>query len=195
MQRAISRQAFAVTSAAAASSSPASSSSQATQVRHTVGSYNHLPTSHSRRHNHKTLPMDDANRFGGRSASLREPGKFDHKKRGARWKLDPELQQYNIDVWCAQQTLRKKWKARDWEVVELPFEHAPAALQQVIPELHTELPTMAAPAAGDYGNVRAKVYDREELQDVLFPRTETKPYPALRRVDKSAATLDSFFGQ
>ena len=164
-----------------------------TQRRNTVGSYDRLRTMHTRRHNHMQLPKDDSNRFGGRTAFLREPGKFDHKTQGARWKLDPELQQYNIDVWCAQQTLRKKWKARDWEVVEVPFELAPKALQQVIPELHTELPTMADPAAGDFGTVRAKVYDREDMQDVLFPRAAEKPYPKLRRVDKTQMTLDTFF--
>ena len=113
---------------------------------------------------------------------------------GAEWKRDIPSMQYNVDVWTAQQTLRKQWKGRDWDVFELPFEKAPTLLQRVIPEIHTEAPVMSDPANGDFSNIRAKVFDREELQDVLYPDFETKPYPKIEKPKKdSKITLDSFF--
>lgn len=138
--------------------------------------------------------MHDANRFGGRSAYLREIGPFDHKKKGRLFKRDPETQQFNVDVWSAQQTLRKQWKGRDWDVVEMPFELAPKELQRVVPERYTDVPVMANPAANDFMNIRRKVYDREALQGALYATGANgqTPYPALQRVDRSAMTLDKF---
>lgn len=162
-------------------------------ARRTVstGVFDHPTKFDRRRHTFNTLPTHDANRFGGRTAYLREIGPFDHKTKGRLFKRDPATQQFNIDVWSAQQTLRKKWKARDWEVVEMPFALAPRELQRVIPEVYTDVPQMANPTKGDFGNIRSKVYDREELQDALFG-PESHPYPPLRRVDASAVTLDKF---
>jgi hypothetical protein len=132
--------------------------------------FDHPEFAWRKRHHHMYLPMHDANRWGGRSAMLRQLKTPDQKRSSSRWKSDIDVLQYNVDVWCAQQTLRKKWKARDYEVVELPFQLAPKLLRRVVPELHTELPQMADPKNGDYQNIRAKVFDREahEMQRALF---------------------------
>lgn len=157
-----------------------------------TGQFDH-PTQHYRRqHTFNTLPMHDANRFGGRTAYLREIGPIDHKKKGRLFKRDAATSQFNVDVWSAQQTLRKQWKKRDWDVVEMPFELAPRKLQQVIPERYTDVPMMADPARGDYMNIRRKVYDRETLQETLYAGSEQQPYPSLQRVDRTAMTLDKF---
>lgn len=94
-------------------------------------------------HTYRTLPLHDSNRFGGRTSYLREIGPFDHKRRGRLFKRQRELAQWNVDIWAAQQTLRKKWKSRDYMVVEMPFLQSPAALQRVIPEMFTDIPICA----------------------------------------------------
>lgn len=147
-----------------------------------TGEFDHPPFKFRQRHTFNTLPVHDANRFGGRSAYLREIGPFDHKRKGRAFKKDPATVQFNVDVWAAQQTLRKRWKGRDWEVVELPFALAPREMQRVIPEVYTDVPVMADPARGDFRNLRRRVYDRESLQEVLFNTAATgaaKPYPDL----------------
>ncbi|ORC86927.1 uncharacterized protein TM35_000252230 [Trypanosoma theileri] len=157
-----------------------------------TGVFDHGPFQHRSRHSFNTIPLHDANRLGGRTAYLREIGPVNQKTRGRRFKKDPRTVQFNVDVWCAQQTLRKRWKQRDWEVVEVPFRHAPAEQQRVVPELYTDVPMMTDPARQDYSNIRSKVYDREALQHVLFGATNTLPYPPLQYVDKKAMTLDKF---
>lgn len=112
----------------------------------------HPPYSFRRRHTYRTLPLHDANRFGGRTAYLREIGPFDHKRRGRLFKRNHELSQWNVDVWCAQQTLRKKWKGRDWVVMELPFLCSPRLLQRVIPEIFTDLPPLSEDINGTQEN-------------------------------------------
>lgn len=167
------------------------SSTAFVQRRGIVGRFNHTPGARPRKHGYNTLPYTHTSLWGGRSSFLREKGPFNSRYRGLRWKRDPELRQFNVDVWCAQQTLRKKWKGRDWEVYELPFEKAPKLLQQVIPEMYTEVPRMADPKNGDFENIRAKVFARENLAQVLFEGTG-KSIPALRRVDPTARTLEKF---
>lgn len=147
-----------------------------------------------RKHTHDSLPLDDANRLGGRTAYFRMPGKINMKKCGERFVRDPTVVGYNVDVWAAQQSLRKRWKGRDWEVVEVPFSEAPKVLQRVIPELYTELPKAVVTPEGKR-NVRDVVVDREDFQHVLYPRSSVPPYPAIRRespVEKQSA-LSSFF--
>ncbi|CCW63559.1 unnamed protein product [Phytomonas sp. EM1] len=165
------------------------------QRRISTGVFDHPPFSHRQQHTYNTLPLHDANRFGGRTAYFREIGPFDHKRKGRLFKRDLRTLQYNVDTWCAQSTLRKKWKGRDWEVVELPFNLAPTELQRVIPEQYTDVPQMTQPAVGDYSNIRSKVYDREELQDVLFGG-KAHPYPRIVRVkddnDKASLALNKF---
>lgn len=159
-----------------------------------TGVFDHPPFKYRQRHSFNTLPVHDANRFGGRSAYLREIGPIDHKKKGRLFKRDPRTVQYNVDIWCAQQTLRRQWKGRDWEVVELPFEAAPPVLQRVLPEKYTDVPIMADPSAGDCMNIRRKVFDREELQETLYGSTAggALPYPAIQKVNKMAMTLNKF---
>lgn len=103
----------------------------------------HPPYRYRQRHTYRTLPLHDASRFGGRSSYLREIGPFDHKRKGRLFKRNAELSQWNVDVWAAQQTLRKKWKGRDWVVMEVPFLCSPRALQRVIPEMFTDLPPLS----------------------------------------------------
>ncbi|CCW71357.1 unnamed protein product [Phytomonas sp. Hart1] len=157
--------------------------------------FDHPPFSHRQQHTYNTLPLHDSSRFGGRTAYFREIGPFNHKRRGRLFKRDHRTLQYNVDIWCAQSTLRKKWKGRDWEVVELPFNLAPAEQQRVIPELYTDVPQMTHPAVGDYSNIRSKVYDREELQGALFGG-KTYPYPRMLKVkndsDEASLSLDRF---
>lgn len=179
---------------AAAASSGAEVSFSLTQVsvrRVSFGVFDHPPYKFRQQHSFNSLPVHDSSRFGGRSAYLREIGPFDHKRKGRLFKRDPRTVQFNVDVWAAQQTLRKRWKGRDWDVVELPFSLAPKELQRVIPEVYTDVPTMTNPAQGDFSNIRSKVYDREALQGALYGGV-AKPYPALRTVDPEALTLDKF---
>ncbi|KAG8341612.1 hypothetical protein TRVL_07560 [Trypanosoma vivax] len=157
-----------------------------------TGVFDHPSFEHRKRHTFNTLPLHDANRFGGRTAYLREIGPVNIKGRGRRFKKDHRTVQFNVDVWCAQQTLRKRWKQRDWEVVEVPFALAPREQQRVIPELYTDVPQMADPDRMDFTNIRNKVYDREDLQAVLFPSANSPPYPAIQRVDRDAITLEKF---
>ncbi|CBH13493.1 hypothetical protein, conserved [Trypanosoma brucei gambiense DAL972] len=157
-----------------------------------TGEFDHPPFQFRQRHTFNTTPLHDANRFGGRTAYLREIGPVNIKKQGRRFKKDPRTVQFNVDVWCAQQTLRKRWKQRDWEVIEIPFRLVPREQQRVIPELYTDIPQMTDPARNDFSNIRNKVYDREELQGVLFPAAGTMLYPPLQRVDKQAMTLDKY---
>lgn len=154
-----------------------------------TGVFDHPKTSFSRKHTFNTLPIHDANNFGGRVAQLREIGPVNIKKKGRAYKKDKELSQFDVDVWCAQQTLRKRWKGRDWDVVEMPFQLAPKELQRVIPELYTDVPQPVDAKGNDYQNVRSKVFDVEELQQELFGGT---PFPHLRKVNASAQTLDKF---
>ncbi|CAJ1986801.1 mitoribosomal protein mS69 [Leishmania donovani] len=180
--------------AGAVSTSPTSAPlTVATRCVH-AGIFDHPPFSYRRQHTFNTLPMHDANRFGGRTAYLREIGPIDHKKKGRLFKRDLPTLQFNVDVWCAQQTLRKQWKGRDWDVVEMPFEMAPKELQRVVPEKYTDVPMMADPARHDYMNIRRKVFDREDMQDALFASggADQPPYPAIQRVDKAAMTLDKY---
>lgn len=156
-----------------------------------TGVFDHGKFKYRQRHTFNSIPLHDANRFGGRSAYLREIGPFDHKKKGRLFKRDPATVQFNVDVWAAQQTLRKKWKGRDWEVVELPFSLAPQCLQRVIPEMYTDVPVMTDAAVGDYSNIRNKVFDREELQDVLYGGV-ARPYPELKGVNASHMTIEKF---
>lgn len=159
------------------------------------------------RNSNLTTTQWNTNKYGGRFARLRESRATYRRAVASReFSRDPRIVQFNMDVWNAQQTLRKKWKGRDWEVVELPYELAPKVLQKVIPEMYTAPPMHADPAAGDFSNIRAKVFDREDLQEVLFtdvagrrargenvdPSSVVLPYPNLLRVDKKAMTLDKF---
>ncbi|EAN86104.1 hypothetical protein C3747_66g48 [Trypanosoma cruzi] len=157
-----------------------------------TGVFDHLPFQHRRQHAFNTLPLHDANHFGGRTAYLREIGPVNIKKSGRRFKKDLRTVQFNVDIWCAQQTLRKRWKQRDWEVIEVPFRLAPAEQQRVIPEMYTDVPPMTDPERHDFSNIRNKVYDREELQGVLFGASGPLPYPPLQRIDRQAMTLDKF---
>ncbi|KPI86949.1 hypothetical protein ABL78_3995 [Leptomonas seymouri] len=164
----------------------------ASVMHHSSGQFDHPSQHYRRQHTFNTLPMHDANRFGGRAAYLREIGPINHRKRGRLFKRDPATLQYNVDVWCAQQSLRKQWKGRHWDVVEMPFELAPRELQRVIPEKYTDVPVMADPARKDYMNIRRKVYDRESLQDALYTGSGQPPYPPLQRIDKATMSLDKF---
>lgn len=164
--------------------------------------FDHPPYSARQRHTFRTLPIHDANYFGGRLANLREIGPVDGKKRGRLFKRNKDLAQFNVDVWCAQQTLRKRWKQRDWDVVELPFSIAPRELRRVLPELYTDIPQMVdASGNGDCSNVRSRVYPVEDLQNEIFfgghaqPHSQSSPslpYRAPLLVDKRAMTLDKF---
>ncbi|ESL12037.1 hypothetical protein TRSC58_00201 [Trypanosoma rangeli SC58] len=51
---------------------------------------------------------------------------------------------------------------------------------------------MTDPERHDFSNIRNKVYDREELQGVLFGSAGPPPYPLLQRIDKQAMTLEKF---
>lgn len=149
------------------------------------------------KHTHSTLPLTDSSKFGGRTSYLREKAPINARYRGRQFKKDHTLLQYNVDVWCAQQTLRKKWKGRDWDVYEMPFERAPKVLQKVIPEVHTEVPMMADPENGDFYNIRSKVFDVEDLQGELFATSaegsDRKVFPELKRVNKEdSLTIDKF---
>nr|CAJ2468530.1 unnamed protein product [Leishmania braziliensis] len=159
-----------------------------------TGVFDHPPFSYRHQHTFNTLPMHDANRFGGRTAYLREIGPIDHKKKGRLFKRDLATLQFNVDVWCAQQSLRKQWKGRDWDVVEMPFELAPKELQRVVPEKYTDVPMMTDPVHHDYMNIRRKVFDREALQGALYPSggADQSPYPAIQRVNRAAMTLDKY---
>ncbi|KAG5485703.1 hypothetical protein LSCM4_06661 [Leishmania orientalis] len=159
-----------------------------------TGNFDHPSFSYRHQHTFNTLPMHDANRFGGRTAYLREIGPIDHKKKGRLFKRDPATLQFNVDVWCAQQTLRKQWKGRDWDMVEMPFELAPKELQRVVPEKYTDVPMMTDPARHDYMNIRRKVFDREALQGALYASGSggSLPYPAVQLVDKDAMTLEKY---
>lgn len=148
------------------------------------------PQRHRRSHTHLTLNYHNSNFLGGRTAYFRYHGKPLGKKHGAEWKKHRPTVDYNIDVWAAQQTLRKKWKGRDYRVVELPFEAAPAQLQKVIPEEYTELPMMSDPANGDFSNIRRKTFAQEDLQEALFGK-RVLPNSVERNV--SDVKLDSFF--
>ena len=150
------------------------------------------PFTNRQKHTFKSAPVHSSNYFGGRTAQFREIGPIDGKKAGRKFKIEREITQYNVDIWCAQQTLRKQWKGRDWDVVEMPFELAPPTLQRVIPELHTDIPLPSDPKAGDYENVRSKVFDVEELQDKLFPGGQ-RVLPDIRPPpEDSKMTLDKF---
>lgn len=176
-----------------------------------TGRFDHPRYAGRQRHTYNTLPIHDANYFGGRLANLREIGPVDGTKRGRLFKRDQQLAQFNVDVWCAQQTLRKRWKQRDWDVVELPFSLAPAELQRVIPEIYTDVPQMVdAAGSGDRSNVRAKVYAVEDVQEAVFlgkqitsdskrgsttssvASQEALPFKKLLRVDRQALTLEKF---
>ena len=145
------------------------------------------------KHDHVQLPLHHSSFFNGRLAHMRVP--MQRKMVGRLWRRDRGVVQYNVDVWIAQETLRRQTKARDWEVVEVPYRLAPAELQRVIPEKHTELPQMVDAGRGDGRNVRNLVFDREAMQDVLYSKHAEKPYPTIRRVERSpgSATLDTFF--
>lgn len=135
----------------------------------------------------------NSNYFGGRLGSFRVNGSNNTlQKMGNFWRKHMPTQQYNVDVWNAQQTLRKKWKGRNWRVVEMPFEKAPALLQKVIPEEYTELPMMSDPKNGDFSNIRRKTFAQEELQDILFG-TDRKVLPTPVERKLSSVALDSFF--
>lgn len=165
----------------------------------------HPPFTHRMRHTYRTLPLHDANKFGGRTAYLREIGPFDAKKRGRLFKKQIEIVQWNVDMWCAQQSLRKRWKQRDWVVLELPFQLSPPRLQRVIPEIYTDVPLGLSSMGAIEGehtdpnppdryarlqsnNVRQAVFDVEDVQAVLFGGV--KPYPNLCRRRESPSTLD-----
>lgn len=152
--------------------------------------FNMLARAHKRNHSQITLNSHNSNFFGGRLSAFRYEGRSSHLKKGPEFTKHMPTMQYNIDVWSAQQSLRKKWKGRNWRVVEMPFEKAPKVLQRVIPEQYTELPVMADPANGDYSNIRRKTFSQEELQEALFER-QVLPMPVVRNVSK--VTLDSFF--
>lgn len=63
--------------------------------------FDHPPFTYRKRHTFNTLPMHDANKFGGRSAYLRQIGPIDHKKAGRLFKRDLPTLQFNVDVWAA----------------------------------------------------------------------------------------------
>ncbi|KAG5510343.1 hypothetical protein JKF63_07672 [Porcisia hertigi] len=190
----LARRGLATIAAGAATPSPAREPLVAASRCLSTGNFDHPPFSYRHQHTFNTLPMHDTNRFGGRTAYLREIGPIDHKKKGRLFKRDPATLQFNVDVWCAQQTLRKQWKRRDWDVVEMPFEVAPKELQRVVPEMYTDVPMMTDPARHDYMNIRRKVFDREDLQGALYASKGAghSPYPPIQRVDKTAMTLDKY---
>mmetsp|Transcript_27516 Transcript_27516/g.31712 ORF Transcript_27516/g.31712 Transcript_27516/m.31712 type:complete len:189 (-) Transcript_27516:82-648(-) len=158
-----------------------------------TGRFDHPPYSFRQRHTFQTLPIHDANYFGGRTAQLREIGPVNSMRRGRQFKRNKELAQYNVDIWCAQQTLRKRWKSRDWEVMELPFPLAPRELQRVMPEMYTDVPQPVDGFGGkDMSNVRSKVFDVETLQHVVYGARSPLLTTAIRRVHKDALTLDKF---
>lgn len=148
------------------------------------------PRRHRRSHTHLNLNAHNSNYLNGRTAHFRFNGRSPHRRHGAEWKKHRPTIEYNIDVWNAQQTSRKKWKGRDFRVVELPFEAAPAMLQKVIPEEYTELPMMSDPANGDFSNIRRKTFAQEDLQEALFGK---KVLPSLVERNISDVKLDSFF--
>lgn len=147
--------------------------------------------SHRKVHSHLSLNSHNANYLGGRTAVFRFHGAT-KAKHGAEWKRHEPTVRYNIDVWNSQQTVRRQWKGRNWRVVELPFEKAPAVMQKVIPEEYTEMPMMADPAKGDFSNIRRKTFAQEDLQEVLFG-TGIKVLPSLVERGGSSVKLDSFF--
>jgi hypothetical protein len=126
---------------------------------------------------------------------LRELGPIDPKKKGRRFKKELSVCQFNVDIWCAQQTLRKRWKQRDWDVHEVPFTLAPRVLQRVIPEMHTAVPAGLDHSLRSYVNLHSTIIDREEITTVLYPDDEclaSRIYVPIRRVDRSLMTLDKF---
>ena len=143
-----------------------------------------------RRHSHDVVPRDDANRLGGRTAYFRVLSGTNGPKSGKKWTKDATLVNYNIDVWLGQQTLRKKWKGRNWDVVEMAFEDAPKELQRVIPEKYTELPL---PVGEKGGNIRDFVVDRESIQPALYPRGQQYPNLRVTSPEERKNALSSFF--
>lgn len=156
-----------------------------------------VDTALKRRFNsHISAPIWSSQRFGGRWAAFRvkAPAKRAFVKK--TFTQDPQIIQFQADVWNAQQTLRKKWKGRDFEVVELPFALAPAALRGVIPDIHTGAPRCTDELRGDYSNIQNKVFDREEVQQVMYSKAgeaqQQQPYPTLLKPTTSPMTLDNF---
>ena len=163
-------------------------------VRHvSTGNFAHRPFLFRNMHQHSSMPIHDSNYFGGRSAFLREIGPINAKKRGRKFKKEITICQFNVDIWCAQQTLRKRWKQRDWDVHEIPFRLAPKDLQRVIPDMYTDVPQLTDRANGDWSNIRNKVYDRESLAGFLYPSDEAATiYQPLQLVKQHEMTLDKF---
>ena len=145
---------------------------------------------------YKRLPSNYTSRFGGRLSRLRTgvqargPGNF--AKKVPDWKKDEPLRRYNIDVWWAQETLRREWKGRDFDVYELPFALAPAALRRVIPQRYTEPFVPRDAARGDLRDVTEATFPVEELQAALFPGA-TPPYPAPLARKPTDLAIDRFF--
>lgn len=183
--------------------------------------FDHPKYQYRQRHTYNSLPLHDANRFGGRTAYLREIGPIDHKRQGRLFKRQHEIAQWNVEMWCAQQTLRKRWKGRDWVVVEMPFAACPPVLQRVLPEVYTDIPVgveieesqekdhlrrkYKPPENRFYRhqtkNIRQKVFDLEELQTSLFgtsitatEKVNATPYPKIRQSGSSQLSfvLDAF---
>lgn len=153
------------------------------------------PTTLNRQGNsHISLPIRSSQRYGGRWAAFRvkAPAKRMFVKK--MFTQDPKVVQFQADVWNAQQTLRRKWKSRDFEVVEMPFSLAPPTLRGVIPDIHTDAPQPLNEKSGDYSNANSKVFDREELQQVMYSSSDSgvQPYPKLLKPVVTPMTLDSF---
>ena len=185
------------TTAAAVLGIGASSITTTNQVRNIHKGEFKVDTAIKRRYNsHTSTPIWSSQRFGGRWAAFRvkAPAKRMFVKR--TFTQDPMIIQFQADVWNAQQTLRKKWKGRDFEVVELPYSLAPAALKGVIPDIHTGAPKCTDELRGDFSNIQNKVFDREEVQQVMYSKVgeaqQQQPYPTLLKPTASPMTLDNF---
>ena len=89
--------------------------------------FNIEPPAWRKLHTYNQLSPNSSTRFGGRLKRFRQARQTAPVHPGRAyplqpWKRQPHMIQYNVDVWWAQETLRREWKGREFDVYEVPYQ-------------------------------------------------------------------------
>eukprot|EP00760_Papus_ankaliazontas_P029542 PhM_4_TR4282/c0_g1_i1/m.93371 len=123
-------------------------------------------------------PRHEPQKYGGRIVHVKQSGTTEMGK-GLMWKRSAALQNRALAVFEAQEFSRRHWKSRDYDVVELPYELAPAELQRVLPEPYTE--NLIRDARGT--NLRRRVFTRDEVGAVVYGEGYRTPGSTISKLD------------
>ena len=142
-----------------------------------------------RRFTYMKTPRYESQRFGSRACRIRQPAPSIKGSTGLQHLRDPGTKQRILAIYDAQEFSRREWKARDFDVYEMPFDLSPEELQCVVPEPYTECTQRSIK---DGIGIKGRVFERERVAPFLFPGQQIPQPPSPKFTTQY--TVEKLFG-